>query len=71
MVPGSLPIAVGRRLACRTLYGDFRLDPVTGLQVGHRVVTVQWQEGRRGASWPPDVAEAAFRYPLERVGRQV
>ncbi len=64
-------LAVARRLACRTLYGDFRLDPVTGLQVGHRVVTVQWQEGRRRAIWPPDVAEAAFRYPLERVGRQV
>jgi branched-chain amino acid transport system substrate-binding protein len=64
-------LAVARGLACRTLYGDFRLDPVTGLQVGHRVVTVQWQEGRRRAIWPPHVAEAAFRYPLERVGRQV
>jgi branched-chain amino acid transport system substrate-binding protein len=64
-------LAAAQRLACRTLYGDFRLDPVTGLQVGHRVVTVQWQDGRRRAIWPPDVAESAFRYPLERVGRRV
>ena len=27
-------LAVARRLTCRTLYGDFRLDPVTGVQVG-------------------------------------
>ncbi len=60
-------LAVARHLACRTLYGDFRLDPATGLQVGHRVVTVQWQQGRRRAIWPPDLAEAALRYPLERV----
>jgi branched-chain amino acid transport system substrate-binding protein len=57
-------LAVARRLTCRTLYGDFRLDPETGLQVGHRVVTVQWQAGRRRVVWPPDLAEAAIRYPL-------
>jgi branched-chain amino acid transport system substrate-binding protein len=57
-------LAVARHLACRTLYGDFRLDPVTGLQVGHRIVTLQWQEGRRRAVWPPDLAEAAVHYPL-------
>ncbi len=62
-------LAAARRVGCRTLYGDFRLDPVTGLQVGHRVVTVQWQQGRRRAIWPPDLAEATLRYPLERVER--
>ena len=56
-------LAVARRLACRTLYGDFRLDPLTGLQVGHQVITVQWQKGRRQAIWPPNMAEAALAYP--------
>lgn len=46
-----------RRLDCRTLYGRFRLDPVTGQQVGHRVRTVQWQRGRRVVVWPRDLAE--------------
>ena len=69
LVDDAALLAAARRVACRTLYGDFRLDPVTGLQVGHRVVTVQWQRGRRRAIWPPDLAEAALRYPLERVER--
>jgi branched-chain amino acid transport system substrate-binding protein len=54
-------LAVARRLTCRTLLGDFRLDPQTGLQVGHRVLTVQWQDGRRRVVWPPEQAEAPVR----------
>ena len=50
-----------RRLDVRTLYGGFRLHPVTGLQVGHRVVTVQWQDGVRRVVWPPHRAEACLR----------
>ena len=49
--------AEARRLATSTLFGAFRLDPVTGLQVGHQVVAVQWQNGRRLVVWPPDRAE--------------
>jgi ABC-type branched-subunit amino acid transport system substrate-binding protein len=44
------PVAVAaaaRRLATTTLFGRFRLDPTTGLQVGHRVGVVQWHGGRR------------------------
>ena len=33
------------RADCRTFYGDFRLDPETGVQVGHEAVLVQWQDG--------------------------
>lgn len=36
-----------RRLDTTTLFGRFRLDPATGLQVGHRVGVVQWRGGRR------------------------
>ena len=56
-------LAQARRLATRTLFGEFRLDPVTGIQVGHRVLTVQWQEGRRRVVWPPDRSEADLRVP--------
>ena len=64
-------LAVARRLACRTLYGDFRLNPETGVQIGHRLITVQWQRGCRRAIWPPELAEATLEYPLrtaQRVG---
>jgi branched-chain amino acid transport system substrate-binding protein len=56
-------LAAARRLACRTLYGEFRLDPATGLQVGHEVLTVQWQSGRRRIVWPLERAERPLAYP--------
>ncbi len=49
--------AAADRLAARTLFGAFRLDPATGLQVGHEVLTVQWQAGVRRVVWPPGRAE--------------
>ncbi len=54
---------IARRLRCRTLYGDFRLDPISGLQVGHEVLTLQWQGGRRRVVWPRKHAERALVYP--------
>ena len=54
-------MAQARRLDVRTLYGAFRLDPVTGLQVGHRLVTVQWQDGFRRVVWPRHRAESSLR----------
>ncbi len=56
-------MAQARRLDTRTLFGVFRLDPATGLQAGHRVVTVQWQHGQRRVVWPADRAESPLRVP--------
>ena len=56
-------LAAGLRLTCRTFYGDFRLDAVTGIQVGHQVLTVQWQSARRVVVWPPRYAEQPIVYP--------
>lgn len=47
-----------------TGFGRFRLDPVSGLQVGHQVLTVQWQDGQRSVVWPPEAAQRPLRYPL-------
>ncbi len=57
-------LAAARRLDCTTLLGRFALDPATGHQVGHRVLTVQWQDGVRRCVWPPASAQAALRHPL-------
>lgn len=35
-----------------TFYGRFRIDPVSGRQVGHRMPVVQWQSGRKAVVWP-------------------
>ncbi|HEY1324929.1 MAG TPA: ABC transporter substrate-binding protein [Streptosporangiaceae bacterium] len=57
-------MAAACALECTTMYGSFRLDPRSRQQVGHQVLTVQWQDGARRVIWPPEQAQAALRYPL-------
>lgn len=54
-------LAAAAALDTTTLYGRFRLDPDSGLQAGHEVLTVQWQDGARRVVWPPERAEAEVR----------
>ena len=61
-------LAAARRLECTTLYGSFRLDPETGLQAGHEVLIVQWQDGARRVVWPPERAERSLSLRDEEVG---
>ena len=56
-VDDAAQLAAARQLECTTLYGGFRLDPHSGSQVGHEVLTVQWQDGVRRVVWPPEQAE--------------
>jgi len=49
--------AVAQKLVCQTLFGKFQLDPESGLQTGHQVVIVQWQQGQRRVVCPPEQAE--------------
>jgi branched-chain amino acid transport system substrate-binding protein len=60
----AVQLAAARQLTCSTLYGPFKIDPVSGLQVGHQVLIVQWQQGTRRVVWPPEQAERPLRYPL-------
>lgn len=53
-----------RSLDLRTFYGRFRLDPGTGQQVGHEVVVVQWQAGRKQIVWPAEAATAEYQPPV-------
>jgi branched-chain amino acid transport system substrate-binding protein len=55
-------------LDCATFFGRFRIDPATGLQVGHEVVLVQWRGGRKLVVWPPAVSQARPLYPRRRRG---
>jgi len=50
--------AAAQKLVCRTLFGAFQLDQETGLQTGHEVLIVQWQQGQRRVVWPKSQAEA-------------
>ena len=50
-------------LDCTTFFGRFKMDPLTGLQVVHEMVWVQWQHGRKAVVWPPTLAKAKSVYP--------
>lgn len=54
--------ATAQRLDCTTLFGRFRID-ADGSQIGHQVLTVQWQDGARKVVWPSDLAQAILRHP--------
>jgi branched-chain amino acid transport system substrate-binding protein len=57
-------LAAACRLDVTTMFGRFRLDSHTRRQVGHQVLTVQWQDGVRRVIWPPERAQAGLRFPL-------
>jgi len=42
-------LAATRGLDTTTLFGRFRVDPLTGVQTGHQIRVVQWRGGRRVA----------------------
>jgi branched-chain amino acid transport system substrate-binding protein len=62
--------AAADKLACRTFYGDFRLDAVSGRQVGHETVLVQWQGNEKKVIWPAGLAEAGLLKIHSGVGRK-
>jgi branched-chain amino acid transport system substrate-binding protein len=46
-----------------SFYGGWDVDE-TGLQVGHSMVDVQWQLGKRVIVWPPEAETGRFAYPM-------
>ncbi len=45
-----------------TVQGRYKVDE-TGIQTGHQILLVQWQEGRKEIVWPEEHATAKVRYP--------
>jgi branched-chain amino acid transport system substrate-binding protein len=60
----SLPVrrALGD-LTFMSFYGGWDVDD-TGLQVGHDMVDVQWQSGKRVIVWPEDAKTGDLVYPM-------
>jgi len=52
-----------------TVYGRFQVDR-DGLQVGHKNVLFQWQDGKRAIVWPEELAPAAPRFPTPPWGQR-
>jgi len=45
-----------------TVFGAFKVDP-RGLQIAHRNVLFQWQDGRKVIVWPEELAPGKPRFP--------
>ena len=49
-------------LKTRTMFGDYQVDK-DGFQTAHKMVLLQWQEGKRVVVWPDDLANGKPRFP--------
>jgi branched-chain amino acid transport system substrate-binding protein len=50
-------------LQMRTPFGEYKVDE-TGFQVAHKMVMLQWQDGKKMTVWPDDLAVAKVRFPM-------
>ena len=52
-------------LRTKTVLGDFAVDP-RGFQVGHKAITIQWQNDKQVVVWPDELASGEPRFPTPR-----
>ena len=50
------------KLDFNTVFGAFKVDP-DGLQIAHKMVTIQWQDAKRVIVWPEELAPGKPRFP--------
>jgi branched-chain amino acid transport system substrate-binding protein len=50
------------KLDFNTVFGAFRVDP-DGLQIAHKLVLFQWQDGKKVIVWPEELAPGKPRFP--------
>lgn len=51
------------KLKFMSFYGGWDIDDITGLQIGHSMVDMQWQDGKRVIVWPLEAATGKLIYP--------
>ena len=50
------------KLDFHTVFGAFRVD-ADGLQIAHKMVMFQWQDGKKVIVWPDELAPGKLRFP--------
>ena len=50
------------KLDFNTVFGGFRVDP-DGLQIAHKMLLFQWQDGKKVIVWPEELAPGKARFP--------
>jgi branched-chain amino acid transport system substrate-binding protein len=63
--PRALRETVRKEVEFTGFYGHFKTDE-NGIQVGHKVAVMQWQNGKKMCVWPPNVANSDLLYPMPK-----
>ena len=50
------------KLEMKTAFGAFKVD-ADGFQTAHKMVTTQWQDGKKVIVWPDELATGKLRFP--------
>ena len=50
------------KLDFNTVFGAFKVDQ-DGFQIGHKMITFQWQDGKKVIVWPEELAAHPPRFP--------
>jgi branched-chain amino acid transport system substrate-binding protein len=50
------------KMEIKTAFGEYKVEP-DGFQIAHKMVMLQWQDGKRIVVWPDDLANGKPRYP--------
>ncbi len=50
------------KMEIKTAFGEYKVEP-DGFQIAHKMVMLQWQDGKRIVVWPDDLANGKMRFP--------
>jgi len=50
------------KMEIKTAFGEYKVEP-DGFQIAHKMVMLQWQDGKRIVVWPDDLSNGKMRYP--------
>ena len=50
-------------LEITTVFGNYQVDPETGMQTGKEIYAIQIQDGKREIVWPAEAATAELIFP--------
>jgi len=57
------------KMEIKTAFGEYKVEP-DGFQIAHKMVMLQWQDGKRIVVWPDDLANGKPRYPTPEWGKR-
>jgi branched-chain amino acid transport system substrate-binding protein len=58
---------VAGQIDMTTFYGKYKVDPTTGMQIGHEMSNIQWQNAEKKVVWVPgEESPSELIYPIAK-----